>query len=65
MYAKAKGNVFRNKRVLVENVFKLKAERAKERQVADQAAARKLKVRDIPSFFSWEVTANWEGGYEG
>jgi len=43
LYAKAKGNVFRNKRVLVENVFKLKAERAKERQVADQAAARKLK----------------------
>jgi len=43
LYAKAKGNVFRNKRVLVEAVFKLKAERAKERQVADQAAARKLK----------------------
>jgi len=43
LYAKAKGNVFRNKRVLVENVFKLKAERAKERQVADQAAARRLK----------------------
>jgi large subunit ribosomal protein L19e len=43
LYAKAKGNVFRNKRVLVENVFKLKAERAKERQIADQAAARRLK----------------------
>jgi len=43
LYAKAKGNVFKNKRVLVEAVFRLKSERAKERQLADQAAARKLK----------------------
>lgn len=47
LYAKAKGNVFRNKRVLVEAVFKLKAERAKERQISDQAAARKLKNKQI------------------
>jgi large subunit ribosomal protein L19e len=47
LYAKAKGNVFRNKRVLVEAVFKLKAERAKERQISDQAAARKLKNKQL------------------
>jgi len=47
LYAKAKGNVFRNKRVLVEAVFKLKAERAKERQITDQAAARKLKNKQL------------------
>jgi len=47
LYAKAKGNVFKNKRVLVEAVFKLKAERAKERQVSDQAAARKIKNKQL------------------
>jgi len=47
LYAKAKGNVFRNKRVLVEAIFRLKAERAKERQISDQAAARKLKNKQI------------------
>jgi len=47
LYVKAKGNVFKNKRVLVETVFKLKAERAKERQVADQARARKLKNKAL------------------
>jgi len=47
LYAKAKGNVFKNKRVLVEAIFKLKAERAKERQVADQLNARLLKNKQL------------------
>jgi len=47
LYAKAKGNVFKNKRVLVEAVFRLKAERAKEKQLKDQATARKLKTRQL------------------
>jgi len=43
LYLKSKGNVYKNKRVLVEAIHKLKTERAKERQVADQMAARKAK----------------------
>merc|ERR1712166_1007977 len=44
-YVKAKGNQFKNKRVIVEAIHKVKAERLKSKALEEQSTARKEKAK--------------------
>ena len=46
LYMQCKGNVFKNKRVLIEHIHRKKAEKLRSKQIADQIEARRTKVRD-------------------
>ena len=45
LYKKSKGNIFKNKHVLIEYIHKAKAEKARERVIKEEMDAKRAKTK--------------------
>merc|ERR1712179_207229 len=61
LYMKCKGNVFKNKRVLVETIHREKTKKIHEKQIAEQAEARRAKAKALKAKRT-EKQENYIGG---
>merc|ERR1712193_204781 len=61
LYMKCKGNVFKNKRVLVETIHREKTKKIHEKAIAEQAEARRAKAKALKAKRT-EKIENYVGG---